>query len=259
MKIHVLMSTCDKKDLDSLMLKEKNITKDYVIVNQLIKSNDSVQCKKSGFYSYDEKGLSLSRNRLIEHVNEGIGIITDDDITFAENYLELVKDAYERHPEADVITFNIMIGDEEKGNTSYHKHNFISIMSIVSCQISFKVERVKEKNIKFNENFGLGSTFKSGEENIFLNECLKAGLTLIHIPYVICYHPKEDTTGDVWNRELIKSKGALSYNLLGWKNFLFLLYFLFTKKKYYINQVTMTEFCMCYKQGIREYKEISEG
>ena len=93
MKIEMLISTCKTKSIKDLSLKEKNI-KNAVIVNQFMPKY--YESKENGYvmYSYDEKGLSKSRNRLLEHMSGDIEVIVDDDITFTEDALEVIEKAY---------------------------------------------------------------------------------------------------------------------------------------------------------------------
>lgn len=256
MKLQVLMSTCNNPSIEKIDLNERNIKGSAIIVNQFADHYSQEKKGEVELYSYNEKGLSKSRNRLIEHATKEISVITDDDITFVENYEELITDCYKKNPDADIITFNIKIGDKTYGKTNCFKHNLISVMSIMSCQISFKTESIKKNHILFNEYFGLGARYRSGEENIFLKSCLDKGLKIIHIPIVICEHPEEATTGEIWSKSLVQSKGALSYILLGKMHWLFFTYFLLIKRKFYKQEMTYIEFCKNYNVGKKEMKRI---
>lgn len=254
MNVQVLMSTTNKTSLKEFNVQSRNIKGTFVVVNQFAKANTIDENEKGTLYSYDEKGLAKSRNHLLEHASGDIGVISDDDITFVDNYQQIIEDAYLLHPDADLITFNIQMGDQIIGSNKSFKYNFISLMSVVSCQITLRIKEVNTKHIRFLEHFGLGATFISGEENIFLNTCRKQGLKIVHVPQVICSHPKEETTGERWDKELVKSKGALSYALLGRKHGLFLFYFILFKHSCYKNQLSMLEFYKWYRVGIKEYK-----
>lgn len=252
MKIEVLMSAC-KVNKISDVVKNKNI-KNAIIVNQMMPEYQENQEKNVFMYSYNEKGLSKSRNRLLEHMTGDIEIITDDDVTFLKEYEKIVKDSYKNNPDADIIIFNIKIGDNIKGGNNHFQYNKFSLLSVASCQITFKSKSIKDKKIIFNENFGLGSKYLSGEENIFLNDCLKAGLKIIHVPICIFFHPEEGTTGDIWNELQIKTKGALSYEIFGNLNFLFKYYMAIFKYNDYKNKFSFFKFIKLFNEGIKEYK-----
>ena len=254
MKVQILMSTCNKKSIQDLHLNEKNI-KNCIIINQFAKKYEEEKHNGYTMYSYAEKGLSRSRNRLIEKATTDIGIITDDDVTFVKDYDQIIEYAYKEHPDADIITFNVKMGDKIIGSSNYKKHNRISIMSVSSIQISFRLDSIRNKNIKFDEKFGLGSIYKAGEENIFLNDCLKNGLKIIHIPIVINEHPDVATTGEKWDENLVKAKGAFSYRVLKHFYILFLIYFTFFKYKNYKDSLSIIKFIRVYYQGLKEFKE----
>jgi len=105
MDIEVLMSTCNKNSIAELDLDSRNIKEKCVIINQMAEKykeeiNDTIK-----MYSYPEKGLAKSRNKLIEHSTGDIGIITDDDISFDADYDKKLEEAYTKYPKADIITF----------------------------------------------------------------------------------------------------------------------------------------------------------
>lgn len=254
MNIQVLMSTCNKNNIEELDLDNRNIKEECIIVNQMADKYKEEINSTIKMYSYPEKGLSKSRNRLIEHATGDIGIITDDDISFFADYNKVLENAYIKYPEADIITFCTRKGNKVIGSKKTKKHDLYSIMAIASFQISFRISSIKKYNIKLDELFGLGAKYKAGEENIFLYDCKKKRLNVIHIPEIINEHPDEETTGEKWDLDLIKAKGAFSYRILGKFHFLFLVYFIIFKYKFYKNVVSIRKFITTYMSGIKEYK-----
>lgn len=258
MDIEVLMSTCNKKNIEELDLDSKNIKEKCVIINQMVDEYKEEIKDTIKMYSYPEKGLAKSRNKLIEHSTGDVGIITDDDISFTIDYDKKLQDIYEKYPKADIITFCGKKGNEIVGLKKVKKHNLYTIMAVSSFQISFRISSIKKHNIKMDELFGLGAKYKSGEENIFLYDCKKKGLNIIHVPEIISEHPDEDTTGEKWDSELIKTKGAFSYRILGNFHFIFLIYFLILKYKFYKKEVNIRKFIKVYMKGVKEYKKINK-
>ena len=256
MDVQVLISSCNVKKLQDLDLKKKNIKK-AVIVNQFMPKYSVEKKDDYIMYSYNEKGLSKSRNRLIENSTSDIVIISDDDISFVKDYEEIVSKAYEEN-DADIIIFNMKKGNNIVGKKKRITYNKLSVLSVCSCQITFKRNSILEKNIKFDENFGIGSTFISGEENIFLKTALDNNLKIIHIPITINSHPDENTTGEIWTHEMIKSKGALMYRLYSKTYLLFLLYFTITKYSQYKENFGLLDFISIFDEGKNEYKKINE-
>ena len=255
MKVEVLMSACKVKKIEDI-IKNKNIKKG-IIVNQMMPKYKKDTTKNIAMYSYDEKGLSKSRNRLLENMSGDIEIITDDDITFEKDYDKIIKKAYEDNQDADVIVFNFKRGNEIIGGNKKFTYNKISILKVISFQITFRKNSIKNNNISFDERFGIGATFGSGEENIFLSDCLKKGLKIVHIPVIICTHPDEPTTGEKWTEKEIKTKGAVSRRLYK-IGILYKWYMVLTKYNNYKKEFTMPEFIKLFNQGKKEYLEISK-
>ena len=65
------------------------------------------------------------------------------------------------------------------------------------------------KNLRFNEDFGIGSRYISGEESVFLKDAEKSGRSIIFVPKTIVDTPKA-TTGKQFpdNPEVQRAKGA---------------------------------------------------
>ena len=76
----------------------------------------------------------------------------------------------------------------------------------------------------------MGAKYISGEENIFLMDCLKSGLSIKFIPIVIGKHPKE-SSGHILDESAIYSKGALFYRLFDYKCLYLNLLFIIKKLK----------------------------
>ena len=256
MKIEMLMSSCRIKKISELKLKEKNID-NAIIVNQFVERERVDKDGNYVMYSYNEKGIAKSRNRLLEKMTGDIEIITDDDIEFVANYKDMIKKAYSEN-DADIIIFNMKKGNIIVGHDKMFKYNKISTMSVCSCQITFRTNSIRNNNLKFNELFGIGSKFISGEENIFLKDALNKGLKIIHIPTVINSHPEEDTTGESWNDNVIISKGALMYELYKSLYFIFLLYFVIFKHKNYKKNYSFIKFAKLFINGKKTYKKIKK-
>ena len=104
MNIKILMSTINKQNIEELKL--KNIS-NCIIINQIKEPMEKLEKNDAILYSYNEKGLAKSRNRLLEKVETDVdvGIITDDDVIFVKNYRNIVQKAYEEMKDADIIIF----------------------------------------------------------------------------------------------------------------------------------------------------------
>lgn len=135
------------------------------------------------------KGLSVNRNVALSQATAPLLLISDDDVDYTEAGLLAVINAFNRHKDMDIITFRYVSKSHEKSYPSREcdlahpeKGYFVT-----SFEIGLRRKAVQGK-IWFNENFGIGATFPSGEEEIFLQDCLDAGLRGIFEPVTVARH-----------------------------------------------------------------------
>ena len=114
MKIQHIISTMNREEfsfLEKLCLKT-----DAVVVNQNCEDAIAEFALSNGVkikaVSTPEKGLSRSRNKLIENATGDILVIGDDDVEYLDGYLDIIKNAYNKYPDADIIVFRFT---HEKG------------------------------------------------------------------------------------------------------------------------------------------------
>ena len=123
----------------------------------------------------------------VENACGEICILADDDLKYLPNYKDIILKQFELNPDIDIITFQVE-GIEQKFKNYYprsRKINFLTSMKISSVEIAFRLNSIKQANIRFNELFGAGAKYCMGEENIFLMECLKKGLKVMYVPVKI--------------------------------------------------------------------------
>lgn len=255
MNIKILMSTMNKKDIEELKLNEKNIS-NCIIINQTKEQIKNIEKGDVVFYSYNEKGLAKSRNRLLEKIESDvdIGIITDDDVTFVKEYKDIVQKAYDTIKNADIIIFK-SLDENGKDRRKYPSHNKEltrkEILQVCSIEITFRVLKIKDK-VRFDERFGLGSRYKSGEENIFLLDCYNKGLKIYFYNEAINIHPKE-STGVIWMEEDIYEKGALFRRLYPKMCFFMVLPIAILKRN--ICKTNIFNITKLLFKGIKDYKK----
>jgi len=250
----ILISTVD----DQFMQRRYRPNTDLLVINQLIRKNKS-EYNEEYIKSFLEKGLSKSRNKAIENCTSDIGLISDDDVEYLDNIETIITKAFEENPEADIITFQFLKNKNTLYKTNYKKekfwHNIYTLAKVSSVEIAFRVDKIKSKNIKFDETFGLGSNFPTGEEYIFLSDALKSGLKILYIPIPIVIHPDESSGGQFFNNHLlIESKGAVFYRIFGVKSYF--VSFMFALKKHKMANMGFFRFYRIMLQGANKYKKL---
>ncbi|MEB2777507.1 glycosyltransferase family A protein [Algoriphagus sp. D3-2-R+10] len=174
------------------------------------------------FLSFNERGLSKSRNRAIGQATAKFALIADDDVSFCENFEKKIETGFKQFPDADILTFKILTPSGEaykKYAPNAFKHDRSSIYKVSSVEIVIRPDRVRNAGLQFDENFGLGAVYPSSEEMIFLNDALNKGLNIYFIPEYIVVHPVE-SSGKILDRDFYRSKGALIRRLYGSSMFL---------------------------------------
>ena len=233
MKLEVLLSVMNlnNKDLDKM-----NITSKCTVINQCGKESFE-KYKNFNIYSYNEKGISNSRNRGLEHISEEIIILCDDDLVYDKNYEKIILEEFKNNKDADVILFNIKNKYRKKRinkkNKRLHIYNSLNYGSV---NIAFK--RKKIGNIKFNTLFGPGSKYLSGEDTLFLVSLLKNKLKLYSSKMFI----GEIINGDSswfkgYNEKYFFDKGAL-----------------FTAISYRFRHLLMLQYLLRHKGVLTNYK-----
>lgn len=254
MDLEILMSAMEIRNINQLELKNRNINSNILVINQN-NNNFSYETDHIRIITFNEIGLSKSRNRAIENSKGDICLITDNDTVFKNNYKKIILQAFEDNPEADIITFQIET-TEGKPYKKYRKDSFYhdkkSILRVNSIEIAFKREVIINSEIKFDEKFGLGSKYGLGEENIFLIDCFKKGLKIMYTPIPIVIHPLE-STGTIFNVSNTYSKGAVFFRLFGYKSILINIIFAIKKYKEYKNKFSFFYYTQLLNEGAIDY------
>lgn len=259
MNVEVLVSTMNQEN-NKQLIKDMNITGKSTIINQItkkIKPIDNIENKQHNFFSYYEKGLSKSRNKAVAKAKADICIIADDDMYYESNYDEIIKETHEKHKDADIIAF-VVDNEDKKHVKKIFKEGykgFLQSMKLQSVQITFKRKNILDKKIKFDEEFGAGSTYYWGEENIFLFDCLRKRLKIYYVPKKIATLKISESS---WNKdnteEHYEIQGAIYYRMSKLLYPILILQFAIRKKKIYINDLSLFTVTKCMFKGAKKYK-----
>lgn len=220
MTFELLISTMHKSCFEiKQMLIDMNVRCNCLVINQCDMEDyyeevlDDNNCLRIFFTK--ERGLSKSRNMALRNANADIVSIADDDLVYYDNFDKEILNFYLENVSADVVLFNM--DDYRKSFSSMsHSVKFIELSSFISMQCSFKIDKIRDKKIEFNELFGSGSSFfNSGEENIFLANCKKNKLKIFYCCKKIL---KRDESESTWfttfnDEKFIMTRGATYYSM----------------------------------------------
>lgn len=258
MKVEVLVSTMNQTDFS--LIKKMNIKTDALIINQCDKEEKNeimLNGNTIRMFSYNERGLTKSRNKAIENSDGDICVVADDDLNYVDNYEQLIINAYKKYPEASIIAFDVPSTNNSRPTSSLSEGNidFLHTLKVSSFQITFKLKEINYKGIRFNEYFGAGARYTCGEEHIFLSEALKKGLKIKYVNSKIAYvDHNESTWFNGFDEKLFRTKGAMFYQMSPKLSYLLILQYAVRKFHLYSEHTNFFTAFRYMVNGLKEYK-----
>lgn len=261
--LEILLSTMNRTSLsflEQIFPKGDYFKYDILIINQ----TDPDHLLESNYHNIRvinafEKGLTNSRNLAIKNAKGRVCLIADDDVNYMKGFKDIILKAFHKYTDAGIITFQ-MVDDQGTLFRSYPniiEHDKKTISTANSVVIAFKKDEVVNKNVRFDPFFGLGSTFGTANEYVFLRNALSAGLRLYFEPQIILSHDKISSGQDAGSDKLVFARSALFYKYSGGLAYLRLCKHLF--KLYRLERIEFIELGHKLKvgfQGIKEYKRL---
>lgn len=213
-KIQVLVSTMNKRDIK--FIEKMKVTTDVIVINQSDKVDYSYvesDNQKIEMYTFNERGLSKSRNNALMRATADIICIADDDMVYVDNYEQIILKEFELHPKADAILFYVESINGRVENNPIKKFSKLkkrNYMNYSSVDIAVKRDKLIYNNIWFNTIFGSGSKYMCGEDTIIIKDMIKKGLNIYVSPQKIAkVNMNESTWFNGYNETFFNNKGAL--------------------------------------------------
>lgn len=213
MRVQVLVASMNQDDHS--LIKKMNIQTDCIVGNQC--NRNSVESfdndgKSIKFFNFSERGVGLNRNNALMRADADICLFADDDMVYVDGYENIVNEMFQKYPDADAIAFNL----KEPIVTRYvikkvEKVGYLNYLRYGIARIAIRLESVKKNGIYFNQCFGGGTEHCHGEDNIFLTDCLKAGLKIYAVPIFIAELTEErvSTWNNGYDEKYILDQGSL--------------------------------------------------
>lgn len=259
-KLQVLVATMNMKNVH-LMIERMNIKTDCLIINQCNDTKyENYKIEKSNIevFSFNERGLSKSRNNALMRCTGDIICIADDDIVYSDTYSSDILNEFYHHPEAEAIVFNLTSNLNERTGKlikSFSRVHLMESKEYGSVHIAFRRESVISRNVYFNILFGSGAKYNCGEDTIFLKDLIMKGLKLYKSPVVI---GAIDMTSSTWfkgyNEKYFFTKGALISCM--YKNFRYVIIIiqsLRNSKRYLGSYKNFFDLYKWYSNGANDY------
>lgn len=258
----ILLSTMNRTSLtflEDMFPDDSFLNYNILIINQVSEGEDL----KSNFNNIRvinsfEKGLSKSRNLAIKNAKGHICLLADDDVKYVSGFKEIILNAFKKYDRADMVTFQL-VNSKGKLFRNYPNitiHNERTIGTANTVVVAFKRNNIIEKNALFNVYFGLGATFRTGGEYVFLRSALRKGVKIFFEPRILLEHP-DFSSGQAMNDNIFYARSAIFYKYDGILSYLKLVWHLFLMLKN--KSLTTGQFFKRYKQGLKgisRYKEL---
>ncbi|GAF64973.1 putative glycosyltransferase [Bacillus sp. TS-2] len=161
----------------------------------------------------NQRGLSLARNKGMEHVTGDIVTFSDDDCWYHPEAFINVQKWFEAHRDSSVVTFQIYDPISKSLYKEYPSELKLQISKKElfrksSIEMFIHLDMVDRDDIIFNEQFGLGAAYPSGEENLFLFHLYRKGYYISYCPKTVVYHLKPELAAKL-SYSMFVSKGPL--------------------------------------------------
>jgi glycosyltransferase involved in cell wall biosynthesis len=268
MNLQVLIATMNQTDYS--ILKKMNIRSDAIIVNQCDKNHlDEFMYDGNSifFYSFNERGVGLSRNTSLMRATADICLFADDDVTYYDNYKKIILEEFTKNPNADVIVFNLKSTHPQRGKRINKENKRIRLQNVFrygTYRIAVRLSSVRRKNINFSLLFGGGTKYSAGEDSLFLRDCLKNGLKIFSSKeFIGSVSHEESTWFKGYNDKYFFDKGAFFEAALPRFKYFLLLYYSIKLRKHSFFRVIklMYEGTKGYKNDLsfNNWKQITEG
>lgn len=198
------------------ILKEMNLQTDAIIINQCDQDKSETldfRGKSVHFYHLNERGVGRSRNTALIKASADICLFADEDMIYVDGYSEMIIEEFNNYPDADVLIFSLESLNKDKPLSTIRKSGSVGrkqAMRYGCARIAFRRNSILKQNIWFSLLFGGGAKYSSGEDTIFLQDCLKRGLKIYSSTKKIAYVKQEESTWfRGYNEKLFYDKGVL--------------------------------------------------
>lgn len=181
MKLQVLVSTMHQTDHS--LLEKMNIQSDAIVINQC----DCDCIERFAFrghnilwMSMNERGVGLSRNNALMRASGDILLFADDDVVYTDDYVEKITKSFENNPGSDLIVFNLQSQNPNRPEAivkKEYKLRWFNCLKFGASRIAIRKNAIRKANVFFSLLFGGGAKYQSGEDSLFIIQCLKKGIS----------------------------------------------------------------------------------
>ena len=215
MNIQTLVVTTNRNDFT--LPDTMHIQTDAIIGNQCGR-NEITEFEYNGstiqFVSSNTIGVGINRNEILMRARGDICVLADDDMMFLDVYDKVVREWFEKLPDADMLIFNLEGGKKRFKHSKITRIHLGNYGKFGAARLAFRRESLQFRGVMFHTMLGGGCKYSCGEDTLFLRDCLKKGMKIYGIPASIAGIRDEESS---WFRgytdKYFFDKGVLYYLL----------------------------------------------
>lgn len=198
MNLQVLVASMYQNDYS--LIEKMNLQSDAIIINQCNENKFEkidYEDKTINFISLNERGVGLSRNNSLMRATADICVFADEDVTYVDGYKEIILDAFKNNPDADMILFNVPSKNPKRPTHIISKNKRVRCFNCLrygAVKIAVRTERIRHANVYFSLNFGGGAKYGSGEDSLFIMQCIRSGIKVYTNTNIIGYVSQEESS-----------------------------------------------------------------
>lgn len=151
----------------------------------------------------NEKGVAKSRNTVLANTKTKYLLFADDEIKFLNDGIQPAIAYLEANPACDLVLAQAIDTNGQLRKTYPSKEVALTKFNSAKAatyEMIVRVDSVRKKGVRFDENFGAGVENFLGDEYIFITDLLKKGGKAVFLPVTIAIHP-EESSGSRWGTE----------------------------------------------------------
>ena len=238
------------------------INSDAVLVNQCDTDSEeefAFEGHHIDIVNQSNRGVGLSRNTALSKATADICLFADEDIVYERDYEKTVVEAFLKHPDASVITFNVRVDERRRTyfNEDVHKIGRTNYGRYPAYAIAVRREDILKNDIAFSLLFGGGAKYSNGEDSLFLHDCLEKGLVIYAEVGLLGEETyRESTWFKGFNDKFFFDRGVLYHFLYGKAAWLLGARFILKNRKDMLKEMSFFNAYSLLCRGIREGRMI---
>lgn len=219
MSLQVLVSAVGQEV--STLAEKMHLESDAIIINQtdcFAFQEYEYAGKKISCYSFAEKGVGLSRNNALLRATADIVLFSDEDIVYDKGYEERILEEFKKHPEADMLLFNMRVGEARATyyTEQFHRVHIWNAGRYPTYSFAVRREKLHAAHVTFSLLFGGGAKYSNGEDSLFLKDCLTCRFKVYAVPVTIGTEvERESTWFNGYHEKFFTDRGVLYHFLYG--------------------------------------------